>query len=167
MTFPTHTIDSAPVDAQAAMAATTEKFGAMPPAVARLATSPQLLNEFLTASAAFEETTLSPAAREIVIMTVAVRHGCRICVTIHSSKLTALGRADLIDPLTTSTSLDDPELEAVRTFTHQLLDSTGAVDQEQLDCFLGAGHTPQQALDIVLGIGTYTMSTIANRLVGA
>ena len=33
--------------------------------------------------------------------------------------------------------------------------------------FLARGYTTQNALEVVLGIGTYTMSTLANRLTGA
>jgi hypothetical protein len=33
--------------------------------------------------------------------------------------------------------------------------------------FLASGYTKQNALEVVLGIGTYTMSTLANRLTGA
>jgi hypothetical protein len=32
---------------------------------------------------------------------------------------------------------------------------------------MAAGYTTQNALEVVLGIGTYTMSTLANRLTGA
>jgi hypothetical protein len=31
----------------------------------------------------------------------------------------------------------------------------------------GSGYTRRQALEVVLGIGAYTMSTYANRLTGA
>jgi hypothetical protein len=33
--------------------------------------------------------------------------------------------------------------------------------------FLACGYTRQHALEVVLGIGTYTMSTLANRLTAA
>ena len=36
-----------------------------------------------------------------------------------------------------------------------------------LRAFLARGYTTQNALEVVLGIGTYTMSTLANRLTGA
>jgi hypothetical protein len=36
-----------------------------------------------------------------------------------------------------------------------------------LRAFLASGYTRQNALEVVLGIGTYTMSTLANRLTGA
>ena len=52
-------------------------------------------------------------------------------------------------------------------FTLQVLDTTGAVGEEALRAFLASGYTSQNALEVVLGIGTYTMSTLANRLTGA
>ena len=63
--------------------------------------------------------------------------------------------------------LDDERLEAIRAFTLQLLASTGAVGDDELEAFVAHGYTPRNALEVVLGIGTYTMSTFANRLVRA
>ena len=49
----------------------------------------------------------------------------------------------------------------------QRLDTAGDVDDVTLREFLARGYTTQNALEVVLGIGTYTMSTLANRLTGA
>lgn len=165
--FPAHTPESAPAASRPAVAQSVAKFGTVPPAVARLATSPELLNGFLTASAGFEQSSLPPVAREVVIMTVAVRNGCRVCIGIHCAALRQLGRPELSKPLRDRARLDDPALEAVRSFTDRLLNTTGGVPDGQLQEFLDAGYTPQNALEIVFGIGTYTMSTFANRLVRA
>lgn len=165
--FPTHTPKTAPEAARPTMIKTADEFGGVPPAVARLATSPELLNGFLTASAAFEQTSLEPVAQEVVIMTVAVRNGCRVCVGIHSARLRKLDRGELINALRDETPLGDPALEAVRLFTLRLLATTGEVPDDQVQDFLAAGFTPQNALEIVFGIGVYTMSTFANRLVRA
>jgi hypothetical protein len=45
--------------------------------------------------------------------------------------------------------------------------TAGAVSPDSLEVFLGHGYTAQNALEVVLGIGAYTMSTLANRLVRA
>ena len=45
--------------------------------------------------------------------------------------------------------------------------AAGAVGPESLEAFLGHGYTARNALDVVLGIGTYTVSTLANRLTRA
>jgi alkylhydroperoxidase family enzyme len=47
------------------------------------------------------------------------------------------------------------------------LATTGEVPEEEIKEFLAAGFTTRNALEVVLGIGTYTMSTFANRLVRA
>jgi len=54
-----------------------------------------------------------------------------------------------------------------RLFALRVLDTAGDVGDQALRDFLAAGHTTQNALEVVLGIGTYTMSTLANRLTGA
>src|ERR1700691_5726456 len=166
--FTEYTIESAPAAARRAMAATEKHLGYLPAALARMAASPHLLDGFLKLSAIFETSTLDPVAREALIMTIATRNGCHICVAMHTGRLTALGAdADTIAALRNAGSLADPTLEAIRVFTLQVLDSAGDVGDEALRAFLASGYTRQNALEVVLGIGTYTMSTLANRLTGA
>jgi AhpD family alkylhydroperoxidase len=166
--FPTHTVDTAPPPARRSLTATAAQFGDVPAAVARLATSPELLNGFLKLSALFETTTLAPLARETLILTIATRNECHFCVAMHTAKLLKLGApAEVVSALRSSSALPSPELEALRTFVLKVLETTGDVPPADLDAFLAAGYTPQQALEVVLGIGTYTMSTFANRLVAA
>jgi len=60
-----------------------------------------------------------------------------------------------------------PRLAAVREFTLRVLETAGDVGEPALRDFLAHGYTERNALEVVLGIGTYTMSTLANRLTGA
>ncbi|MCX5139819.1 carboxymuconolactone decarboxylase family protein [Streptomyces sp. NBC_00338] len=167
--FPDLTPASAPAAARPAMAAVAEKQGYLPTAVARLASSPEVLNGFLRMSALFESTTLDPLSREVLIMTVAVRNGCHICVAMHTAKLTALAAdAGLITALRDGTGpLPDERLEAVRQFTLAVIATSGAVDEVTLQSFRSHGYTSRNALEVVLGIGTYTLSTLANRMTDA
>ncbi|MEV5752299.1 carboxymuconolactone decarboxylase family protein [Actinoallomurus sp. NPDC052308] len=168
MTFVDHTIESAPPAARRSMEAVAKKFGYLPAAVGRLATSPQLLDGFVRANGLFETTTLDPLAREVLVMTMATRNGCHLCVAMHSAKLTSLG-ADpgLIAALRESRPLEDASLEAMRRFTLAVLATSGAVPAEDMRDFLHHGYTRQNALEVVLGIGVYTMSTLANRMTDA
>ncbi|MGW5868780.1 carboxymuconolactone decarboxylase family protein [Streptomyces sp. NPDC055239] len=166
--FAEHTVKSAPAESRAAMERTAAASGKTPSAVARLAESPELLNGFLELSASFERTTLEPVAREVVIMTVAVRNDCHICVTMHTGKLRKLGAdAEIVAALREGRALGDERLEAVRQFTLEVLATAGGVGDAELKGFLAAGHTERNALEVVMGIGTYTMSTLANRLTRA
>jgi len=168
MAFTDHTIESAPPAARRSLEAVAKKLGYLPAAAARLATSPHLLDGFLRTNALFEATTLSPLAREVLVMTMATRNGCHICVAMHTASLTALGAdPDLIAALRESRPLNDAPLEAMRRFVLEVLATSGAVSAEAMEDFLGHGYTRQNALEVVLGIGVYTMSTLANRMTGA
>ncbi|MFB7216466.1 carboxymuconolactone decarboxylase family protein [Streptomyces sp. NPDC056255] len=166
--FPDHTLESAPAAARRTMTAVATKQGYLPSGVARLATSPELLDGFLKASAVFESTTLDPLSREVLIMTMATGNDCHICVAMHTAKLTALGAdPEVIAALRERRTLPDERLEAVREFTRAVIATAGAVDDATLQAFLAHGYTARNALEVVLGIGAYTMSTLANRMTGA
>jgi AhpD family alkylhydroperoxidase len=166
--FTEHTIDSAPPAARRSMTATAGHLGYLPSAVALMATSPDLLDGFLKLSALFEGTTLDPIAREVLVMTIATRNGCHVCVAMHTARLTALhADAGLIAALRGGSELADERLETVRVFTLRVLETAGDVGDAALKAFLGQGYTEQNALEVVLGIGAYTLSTLANRLSGA
>jgi AhpD family alkylhydroperoxidase len=171
MFFTEHSIESAPPAARRFMTATRNHLGYLPAGMARMAASPQLMDGFLRLTAIFENTTLEPVAREVVVMTMATRNRCHICVAMHTARLTALG-ADpgLIEALRDpdrAEPLPDERLDAVRVFALRVLDTAGDVGDHALQDFMAAGYTTQNALEVVLGIGTYTMSTLANRLTGA
>jgi uncharacterized peroxidase-related enzyme len=167
--FPPHTLDTAPEAARETMQNVQRKFGGtLPPAVARMATSPELLDAFLAANAFFERCSLAALERETLVMTVAVRNGCRVCIQLHTGALRRLrADRDLIDALRDGSPASDPRLAALQRFTHAVMDTAGEVSDDQLAAFTEHGFTGQQALEVVLGIGTYTLSTFANRLTGA
>jgi AhpD family alkylhydroperoxidase len=166
--FAEHTIESAPAAARRAMTATENRLGYLPSAIARMATSPDLLDGFLKLSGMFEATTLDPIAREVLIMTIATRNGCHLCVAMHTARLTAMNAdAALIAALREGAAAPDPRLDAIRVFTLRVLETSGDVGDSALKTFLAHGYTEQNALEVVLGTGAYTMVTLANRLTGA
>lgn len=166
--FVDHTLDTAPAAARRPLKATVDKLGYLPAPMARLAASPQLLDGFLKLSAMFESTSLEPVAREVVIMTVAVRNGCHVCVAMHTAMLGGIGAdAELVAALREQRPLPDAKLEALRAFTIEVMAAAGGVDDVVLKEFLEHGYTTQQALEVVLGIGAYTLSTFANRMTKA
>jgi AhpD family alkylhydroperoxidase len=166
--FAQHTLESAPAASRPLMENTVQHFGHLSDSVARLAGSPEMLGGFLQANALFESSTLDPLGREVVVMTVATRNGCRLCVAMHTGRLRTMNAGpDVIAALRAGEPLADPRLEVLRQFTLRVLATTGAVPDDEVNDFLAAGYTTRNALEVVLGIGTYTMSTLANRLVRA
>jgi AhpD family alkylhydroperoxidase len=168
MAFTDYTVDSAPAGSRRLMAQTTERLGYLPAAISLMAESPELLSGFLTASGLFERASLDPLAREVLIMTIATRNECHLCVAMHTAKLTHLRASqDLIDALRAGEIVADERLAALQAFVLAALAARGGVRPAELQQFLAAGYTRQNALEVVLGIGAYTISTFANRLTSA
>ncbi|MER5702167.1 carboxymuconolactone decarboxylase family protein [Micromonospora sp. NPDC002296] len=166
--FTAHTADTAPAAARPIIEGVRRKFGYLPAPAALMAESPQLLKGFLTINGVFEQCSLDPVEREVVVLTVATRNECHVCVAMHTGTLTGQG-ADpvLVGALRSGTPLPEARLEALRLFTLAVLDHRGAVPDDAMRAFLAAGYRPGNALDVVLGVGTYTISTFANRLTDA
>ena len=163
--FVEHTLGSAPDRARATMQAVESEFGFLPGPVALMSTSPELLLAFTRANALFGQTTLSPLAREVAILTIVVHNDCHICISMHASALLRLGDTQhLADALREQRQLPNPELEALRIFTLAVLANAGKVSDHDLQRFIDAGYTAKNALEVVLGVGTYTLSTFANRM---
>lgn len=166
--FPRHTIESAPQRARRRMAGIEGAFGYLPAAVAQMASSPEVLEAFAAANAQFERATLDPVSREVVVMTIATRYECHICIAMHTARLRRLdASASLIAALQERKPLDDEPYDALRTFTLATMDGHGVVDDATFDRFLRAGYDEQNALEVVLAIGVYTLSAFANRMTEA
>lgn len=166
--FLAHTTDTADPAACAHLSTTQDAFGFVPAPVARMAESPQLLEGFMSLNRIFAASSLTPLEREVLILTIATRVRCHYCVAMHTATLARLRTApSLIATLRAGGALRDVRLEQLRIFTNQVLDTAGGVDDAQLAAFLAAGFDHRAALDVVLGIGTYTLSTFANRLTRA
>lgn len=167
-TFPHHDATTAPAASRGFLVSSERAFGFVPSPVARLATSPALLAAFFDTLKRFEAASLAPLEREVLALTVGRRNGCHYCVAMHTATLHRLGAdAATIAALREGTPLPEPRLAALARFIEAVLDTRGGVDDATLADFLAAGFDARAALDVVLGVGAYTLSTYANRLTRA
>ena len=166
--FISYDLDTAPAASREVLAENQRKFGMIPSPLARLAVSPVALQAALAGLTAFEHSSLAPLEREVLALTMAVKNGCHYCVALHRRLLERLDAPPgLSEALVQGRKLDAPKLEAVRVFTLALLDRTGDVSDDAWQQFLTAGFDRAAALEIVVGIAAYTLTTFANRLTEA
>jgi uncharacterized peroxidase-related enzyme len=162
MEFPTYSLDTAPEASRPMLEGAKKKFGIVPAPLTKLAASPQLLQAFEGGNAIWSSTSLSALEREIVVMVVARENGCEYCVALHTQILGALkADAHTVAALRDGAPLSDPKLEALAAFTRALVETRGKADPT---AFFAAGYDARHALDVIVGIGTYTLTTYANRL---
>jgi alkylhydroperoxidase family enzyme len=160
--------ETAPSAARAILAENKQKFGVLPKPLARLAASPVALEATIAALGAFESSSLAPLEREVLAMTMGRLNGCHFCVALQRRILKMIEAPQAVcEALESGAALESPRLEALRVFTLALLEHKGYVADDVWRQFLAAGFDRAAALEVVLGVATYTLTTFANRLTQA
>lgn len=162
-----HDLSSAPAGARPHLEGTQKMLGFIPVGMARQAEAPEVLDAFVHLNKLWARGELTAREREVVVFTVAHHSGCDLCLAFHSVMLQRTGDAVLAHELRAEAPLTDDRLGALRRFTRAVIASRGDVPDDERGAFEAAGFTARHALEVVLGVATYTLSTFANRFVRA
>jgi AhpD family alkylhydroperoxidase len=166
--FPDLDLDTAPAASRPLLAPHARRAGGIPSPLARMAASPLVLSSVDTLFGLWGRTSLTPLEREAVVMTVARINDCHWCIAMHTGLLGQLGAAPaVIAALRDGVDTGEPRLDAAASFTAAVMAERGAASDAALAAFTGAGYTAAQALEVVLGVAVFTLTTYANRLTRA
>ncbi|MCV6592868.1 MAG: carboxymuconolactone decarboxylase family protein [Silicimonas sp.] len=164
--FTYHTLDSAPEAAKPFLARAQAAYGQIPGLYAVMAESPAILEGYHAIHALFEEQTSFDADEHTVVwQTINVEHACHYCVPAHTAIAKMMKVDDAIsDALRNETPLPTPRLEALRTFTLQVVRGRGHVSDADVQAFLDAGFTRKAILEVILGLSQKVLSNYMNHL---
>ena len=139
--------------------------GFVPNLHAIMAESPALLEGYKRLWTLSLASSLTPLEVQVVMMTANFENNCHYCVPWHTF-IMKQGEMpdDVIDALRSGGPLPDAKLDALRTFTRLLIEHRGHAGDDALVAFLDAGYTPQNALDVVLGLAVKLMSNYTNAI---
>jgi AhpD family alkylhydroperoxidase len=158
-TFTIHTPDSAPEGSRKSLEALEQNVGFIPNLAATIGGSPVALEGFVGLQSALRRSSLTPAEREIVGITVSRENGSPYSMAAHSTFAERAGLpAEEIAALRDGGTLADARHEALHAFTAELLRGTGRVPADDL---LAAGYTTEQALEVVTQVAYTTMANFA------
>ncbi|MDP4510540.1 carboxymuconolactone decarboxylase family protein [Nonomuraea turcica] len=130
-----------------------------------MAESPELLAGYNALAEQFGRSSLSSAAKHVVLITASVVNGCEYCVAAHSTLALRTRMPDeAVDALRAGKPLQDRALEAVRRLTQTMVERRGWLEEDEIEAFLAAGLTRRHVLDIVLGVGMKTLSNYTNHI---
>jgi uncharacterized peroxidase-related enzyme len=166
MTFPIHTIDSAPDESRALLQSAREQWGFVPTLHGALAESPIALEAYTTLFDLIGRSTLSLQERQIAFLATSVLHGCEYCVAGHTflARQASLPEASLQAVRRREPIAGDARHEALRTFVEAVVVQRGAVGDEAVETFLAAGFTRRNVLEIVTVIATKIISNYVNHI---
>jgi len=164
--FTYHTKDTAPAESAPLIDQTVKNFGSLVNLHALLAEAPATYETYNTAFDRFwNTTTLTPLERQVVLMTANYLNRCHYCMAGHTAMMKAAKMPDeVIEALREGKPINQPKLEALRTFTRELLEKRGHVGEDRLQVFLDAGYTHRQALEVLAGLAAKLISNFTNAL---
>lgn len=167
MPYTIYSADTAPEAAREILAAAKRTYGFIPNLLGCMGGAPALLKAYTTLSRLFDDTSLEPTERQVVLLTVSHENRCGYCMAAHSV-IAAMQHvpADVIDAIRDGRPITDRRLEALRRFTAAVVSSRGWPAPEDTKAFFAVGYGPQQVLEVVLGVGMKTLSNYTNHLAG-
>lgn len=164
--FTIHTLESAPEESRPFLEDSNKAFGRVPGLHAVMAEAPALLDGYKHLHGLFQNnTSFDKDELTVVWQTINVEHECHYCVPAHTGIAKMMKVDDTIsNALRDETPLPSARLEALRTFTLEIVRGRGNVSDAQVQAFLGAGYTQRQILEVVLGVAQKVMSNYTNHL---
>lgn len=165
--FTLHDEASAPPDSKALLEDSRRVFGMIPNLHAVMAEAPGMLEGYKALHQLFLNTSFDEEEKTVVWQAVNVEHECHYCVPAHTAIAKRMNVSDTIsDALRDRTPLPNARLEALRTFTLQVVRKRGRLDPANLQAFLEAGYTKRHILEVVLGVAQKVMSNYVNHITG-
>jgi alkylhydroperoxidase family enzyme len=162
MTFQIYSQNDAPPASREALFRAQEGFGYVPPLLGIFAGSPALLNAYMSMDEWMKKASFSEMEREVVLKTVAHMSNCAWCASPDPDSQDEASND--ISNAEQGQKLDDEKLEALRLYATSVMQHHGRPGEEAKQKFLAAGYGPQQALEIVLGVGLVTVAALTASL---
>lgn len=163
--FDLHTLETAPAAARLILDDGKKAFGSVPNLYAVLAEAQAALKGYTTLWNIFDESSFTPAERQVVYLTSNYENECRYCMAGHSVLAKTAGLSDqAITAIRDGGVIGDARLEALHRFTGKVVAQRGFVDDAETEAFLAAGFGRQQVLEVVLGAAVKLISNYTNHL---
>jgi len=163
--FTTHTIDTAPVASKPLLQKTEQQLGFIPNLMAVMAESPATLESYLSLANLFDKTSFTVTERQLILLSISRYRNCCYCLAAHGSiaKMQKIP-TEIVNAVYYKQALKDEKLEALRTFTHAVLEAQGWVNQKSLSAFYQSGYNQQHVLEMILAISFKTLSNFINHI---
>jgi len=165
MNFPLHDLDTAPEASKPLMENSQKAFGRVPGLHKVLSESPQAYEGYQILHKLFMDTDFDADELTVVWQSINVEHSCHYCVPAHTGIAKMMKVSDdITEALRNETALPSAKLEALRTFTVQMVRERGNVSDAQMKTFFDAGYGHRAVLDVILGLAQKTMSNYINHV---
>lgn len=163
--FTLHTNNTAKKPSLPALKQAEQLFGFIPNLIAALAESPATINAYFQLNSVFDNSSFSSVERQVIMLTISRHADCQYCLAAHSTISKMLKVSDeRVNAIIYGHPITEPKLEALRIFTHLVVEKQGKLANWDLSNFYQAGYNKQQVLEVILGVSFMTLSNYVNHI---
>ena len=166
LVFPRLQDDQVPAGSRPLLEKVKKGFGFIPNLFAAFSNSPILLEGYLGLDATYSKATLSPAERQLVLLTASVVNECAYCTAAHSTVAKGMLKvpAAVVAAVRAQQPVADAKLNALVDLTRELVLGRGHVAPATIQSFLNAGYRSDQIGEVLIGVALKTISNYTHHL---
>jgi len=163
--FTKHTLESAPEESKELLQYAEKKYGMVPNLYKYMAGAPAAIEGYSSLSKIFFKTSFTTGEQHLILLSVSVTNECAYCTAAHTRATKANGiPASVINAVRKQQIVKDERLNALVNLTQKITKTKGSVDKEDLKAFYEAGFSPENVLEIIVGVSLKTMSDYINHV---
>ena len=166
-TFTLHSVEASEEASATLLQNVIEQVGFLPNVFAVSAGAPPALAAFMALNEQFALTSFTDLEREIIHTATSVENAAPYCVAGHTAFADMLSLdGNVIQAVRGADQVEDQKLEALRTFTRQVVDQRGQLSDSELASFLAAGYSQDQVIEVILGITVKIFTNFTSKITG-
>lgn len=163
--FIKHTIESAPEESKELLQHAEKKYGMLPNLYRYMAGAPAALEGYNSLSGIYSKTSFTAGEQQLILLAVSVVNKCAYCIAAHTRAAKANGiPSSVINAVRKQQKVEDERLNTLVNTAQKITETRGNIVAEDLKAFYNAGFSPENVLEIIVGVSLKTMSNYINHV---
>lgn len=163
--FTKHSIESAPEASKELLKYGEQKYGAVPNLFKIMAGAPASLEAYNSLFKIFSTTSFTAGEQHLILLAASVVNKCDYCTAAHTRAAKANGVASkTLNAIRKQKQLEDTRLNVLINTTKKITETRGNVSKNDLEVFYNAGFSPENIMEIIVGVSLKTLSNYINHI---
>lgn len=163
--FIKHTIESAPEASKELLEYGEKKYGMLPNLFRYMAGAPTALESYIDLFNTFSKTSFTGGEQHLILLAISITNTCDYCTAAHTRAAKANGiSSTILNAVRKKNVLEDQRLNILVNTAQKIVETNGNIDTEDLDRFYNAGFSPENIMEIIVGVSLKTISNYINHI---
>ncbi|KAA1247955.1 carboxymuconolactone decarboxylase family protein [Aquimarina sp. RZ0] len=163
--FIKHTIESAPEASKDLLKYGEKKYGILPNLFRYMAGAPAALESYIDLFNTFSRTSFTGGEQHLILLSISIINKCDYCIAAHTRAAKANGiSSSILNAVRKKNGIEDQRLNMLINTAQKIVETNGNMDAEDLNRFYDAGFSPENLMEIIVGVSLKTISNYINHI---